>query len=75
MSRLLKTKQVNNAFLGFVQMVKEENVDEKYKGKSDVGAVHLWREDLPAEIRVVLNYYEDIFPKDLPLGLSPIRKG
>ena len=45
MSRLLKRKQVNNAFLGFVRMVKEENVDEKYKGKSDLGAVHLWRED------------------------------
>ena len=47
-------------------MVKEENVAEKYKGKSDLGAVHLWREDLPTEIRAVLNDYEDVFPKDLP---------
>ena len=66
---------MNNAFLGFVRMVKEENVDGKYNGKSDLGAVHLWREDLPAEIRAVLNDYEDVFPKDLPPGLPPIRKG
>ena len=66
---------MNNAFLGFVWMVKEENVAEKYKGKSDLGAVHLWREDLPVEIRAVLNDYDDVFPKDLPPGLPPIRKG
>ena len=75
MSRLLKRKQVDNAFLGFVRMVKEENVAEKYKGKSDLGAVHLWREDLPAEIKAVLNDYEDVFSKDLPPGLPPIHKG
>ena len=46
---------MNNDFLGFVQMVKEENVAEKYKRKSDLGAVHLWREDLPAEIKAILN--------------------
>ena len=75
MSHLLKRKQVNNAFLGFVRMVKEENVAEKYKGKSDLGAVHLWREDLPVEIKAVLDDYEDVFPKDLPSGLPPICKG
>ena len=36
MSRLLKRKQMNSAFLGLVQMVKEEDVAEKYKGKSDL---------------------------------------
>ena len=66
---------MNNTFLGFVRMVKEENVAEKYKGKSDLCAIHLWREDLPAEIRVVLNDYEDVFPNDLPPGLPPIYKG
>ena len=66
---------MNNAFLEFVWMVKEENVAEKYKGKSDLGAVHLWREDLLVEIRAVLNDYKDVFPKDLPPGLPPIHKG
>ena len=41
-------------------------MDEMYKGKSDLGAVHLWREDLPEEIKVVLKKYDDVFPKDLP---------
>ena len=66
---------MDNAFLGFVRMVKEENVVEKYKGKSDLGAVHLWREDLPAKIKAVLNDYEDVFAKDLPPRLPPLRKG
>ena len=74
MSRLLQRKQVNNAFLGFVRMVKEENVAEKYKGKSDLGEIHLWGEDLPTEIRAVLNDYEGVFPKNLPPGLPPICK-
>ena len=75
MSRLLKRKPLNNAFLGFVRMVKEENVAEKYKGKSDVGVVHLWREDLPTKIKVVLDDYKDVFPKDFPLVLPLIHKG
>ena len=33
MSRLLKRKQVNNALLGFVQMVKEENVAGEVQGE------------------------------------------
>ena len=65
---------MNNAFLGFVRMVKEENVAEKCMRKSGLVAVHLWR-DLPAEIRAVLDEYEDVFPKDLPPGLPPICKG
>ena len=66
---------MDNAFLGFVRMVKEDNVADKYKGKSDLGAVHLWREDLPEEITPVLKKYDDVFPKGLPPGLPPIRKG
>ena len=66
---------MDNAFLRFVQMVKEDNVAEKYKGKSDLGVIHLWREDLPAEIKAVLRKYDYVFPKDLPPGLPPIRKG
>ena len=47
----------------------------KYKGKSDLGVSHLWREDWPKETKVVLKGFEDIFPKVLPPGLPPIRKG
>ena len=66
---------MDNSFLGFVRMVKEDNVAEEYKGKSDLCAVHLWREDLPEEIKAVLRKYDDVFPKDLPHGLPPICKG
>ena len=45
---------MDNAFLGFLPMVKKENMAEKYKRKSDVSAVHLWREDLLEEIKAVL---------------------
>ena len=66
---------MDNAFLGFVRMVKEDNVAKKYKGKSDLGVVYLWREDLPKEIKAVLKKYDDVFPKDLPPRLPPICKG
>ena len=56
-------------------MVKEDNIAEKYKGKSDLGAVHLWGEDLPEEIKAVLKKYDDVFPKELPPGLPHICKG
>ena len=66
---------MDNAFLGFVKMVKQENIAKKYKGKSDMGAVHLWQEGLPEEIKLVLRKYDDVFPKGLPPRLSPICKG
>ena len=65
---------MDNAFLGFVRMVKEDKVAEK-GGKSNQGTTHLWGENLPEEIKAVLKKYDDIFPKDLPPGLPPIRKG
>ena len=45
----------------------EEDVAMKYKGKSDLCALHPWQKDLPQEIEAVLKEFEDIFPKDLPL--------
>ena len=64
---------MDNAFLVFVQMVKEDKVAEK-KGKSDQGVAHSWGENLPKEIKVVLEKYDYVFPKDLPPRLPPIRK-
>ena len=73
-----KKGKIHQAFLAVIQKVeesKEEDVATKYKGKSDLGVSHLWREDLPKEIEVVLKEFEDIFPKDLPPGFPLIRKG
>ena len=73
-----KKGKIDQAFLGVIRKVKElkeEDVATKYKGKSNLGVSHLWREDLPKEIETVLKRFEDIFPKDLPPGFPPIRKG
>ena len=42
---------MDNSFLGFVQMVVEKNTAKKYKGKSDLGVVHLWRGDFLRRLR------------------------
>ena len=76
--RWFRKGKIDQAFLGVIRKVeelKEEDVATKYKGKSDLGVSHLWREDLPKEIEAVLKEFEDIFPKDLPPGLPRIRKG
>ena len=65
--------------LGLIQKVQEPTkqigVAKEYKGKSDLGAVHVWREDMPECIKPVLKEYGDIFPQDLPPGLPPVRMG
>ena len=69
----------DTVFLGLIQKVQEptEQVDvaKQYKGKSDLGAVYVWREDMPKCIKAVLKEYNDIFPQDLPPGLPPVRMG
>ena len=69
----------DTVFLGLIQKVQEptEQVDvaKQYKGKSDLGAVHVRREDMPECIKAVLKEYNNIFPQDLPPGLPPIRMG
>ena len=70
--------KIDQAFLGVIKKVeesKEQDVATKYKGKSDLGVSHLWREDLPKEIEAALKGFENIFPKDLPPGLSQRHKG
>ena len=66
-------------FLGLIQKVQEpiEQVDvaKKYKGKSDLGAIHVWREDMLECIKAILKEYSDIFPQDLPSGLPPVKMG
>ena len=74
MSRLLKKKHVDNAFLGFLPMVKKENMAEKYKGKSDLSAIHLWREDLLEEIKAMLKN-RWCFPKALVTPTSTYLQG
>ena len=34
-----------------------------------------WDQALPSQICAVLEEFHDVFPQDLPLGLSPVRQG
>ena len=34
-----------------------------------------WDQALPSSIRAVLEYFDDVFPQDLPLGLPPVHEG
>ena len=69
----------DTVFLGLIQKVQEPiqqvDVAKKYKGKSDLGAFHVWREDMPECIKIVIKEYSDIFPQDLPPGLPLVRIG
>ena len=49
----------DTVFLGQIQKVQEpakqvENVTKKYEGKSDLGAIYVWQEDMPKCIKAVL---------------------
>ena len=65
-------------FLGLIKRVQilAERVDDVAKQKKEKAEVTLvWREDLLALIKAVLEEYSDIFPQDLPPGLPPTRMG
>ena len=65
--RAIKKRKIkeDTVFLGLIQKVQEPteqaDVAKKYKGKSDLGAVHLWRKDMPKCIKAVLKEYGKIF--------------
>ena len=80
--RAIRKREIkeNTNSLGLRQKVQEppeqvEDVAKKYKRKLDLGAIYVWREDMPECIKAVLKEYEDIFPQDLPPGLPPMRMG
>ena len=72
-SRLIRKKQVDRAFIGFIRKVEactegsEEVHEEESKPK--------WQSDLPSAVREVLEEYDDVFPDDLPKGVPPVRRG
>ena len=35
----------------------------------------MYHEEMPKEIKAVLQEYQDVFPSDLPSGVPPVRKG
>ena len=71
MSRLVRTKQIDRAFIAFIRLADEDVQEEQ----QDAGQSNKWRSDLPADIQTVLQDFDDIFPDDLPPGLPPKRQG
>ena len=69
MSRMLRKRQVNRVFIGLIRMVattKEGSDNAHTEDPKDK-----WRQDLPIEIKEVLEEYNDIFLNDLPSRLPP----
>ena len=73
MIRMMRKKTIDRAFLGFVRLV-----DASTEGSEEVPkeeSKEKWRQDLPDIVKAVLEEYDDVFPKDLPPGLPPVREG
>ena len=78
--RWFRRQKVDQAYLGFIRLVKDEReekivpvVPEKTATGCDVEKA--FHEDMPKSIKAILLDYKDIFPTDLPPGLPPVRMG
>ena len=64
---------MDRAFIGLIWMV--EPTEEGSKSLHVEGSKPKWRQDLPPQIKAVLEEYDNVFPKDLPPGLPLVRRG
>ena len=74
-NQMLKSKEVERAFLGIIRLVKEESKGMDAPEESMTTQKPKWDQALPSSIRAVLEEFDDVFPQDLPLGLPPVREG
>ena len=72
-SRIIRKKQTDRAFIGFIRKV--EACTEGSEEVQQENTTDKWQSDLPAAVREVLQEYDDVFPDDLPKGIPPIRRG
>ena len=72
---MLKRKEVERAFLGLIQLVKEDPQGMETPEESTMTQKPKWDQALPSQICVVLEEFDDVFPQDLPLRLPPVRQG
>ena len=66
---MLKRKEVERAFLGIIQLVKEDPEGMETLEESTTTQKPKWDQALPSQIRAVLEEFDDVFPQDRPLGL------
>ena len=70
----MKSKVMTRAFLGYIREATiEESVVLEVHGDSVVKPK--WDQALPTDVRAILEEFDDIFPQELPQGLSPVRQG
>ena len=74
-NHMLKRKEMERAFLGVIQLVKEESEGMDAPEESTTTQKPKWDQALPSSIRAALEEFDDVFPQDLPLGLPPVREG
>ena len=74
-NQMLKSKEVERAFLGIIRLVEEESKGMDAPEESVTTQTPKWDQALPSSIRAVLEEFDDVFPQDLPLGLPPVREG
>ena len=65
---MLKKEEVERAFLGIIQLVKEDTEGMEAPEESMPTEQPKWDSALPSQIRAVLEEFDDVFPQDLPLG-------
>ena len=70
---MLKRKEVQQAFLGVIRLVKEDPEGMETPEESMTTQKPKWDQVLPSYIRAVLEEFHDVFPQDLPLGLPPMH--
>ena len=65
---------MTGAFLGYIREAEiEESVVLEAQGYSAVKPK--WDQALPADVRAVLEEFDDVFPQEFPQGLPPLRQG
>ena len=72
---MLKRKEVERAFLGIIRLVKEDPEGMETPEESVTAQKPKWDQALPSQIRAVLEEFDDVFPRDLPLGFPPVCQG
>ena len=74
-NQMLKSKEVERAFLGIIRLVEEESQGMDVPEESMTMQKPKWDQALLSSIRAVLEEFDVVFPQDLPLGLPPVREG
>ncbi len=67
---------MKTAYVALIRLVQEHQDESKEQGVNQISeAKKLFRQDMPDNIKKVLEEFSDVFPEDLPPGIPPKRLG